>query len=42
MFNEHGVMPDTLKNQDLETFIMMRMADDGTESLSYPESVDFT
>lgn len=41
MFNNHGVMPDTIKSQDLETFLLMRMADDQKE-LSYPESVDFT
>ncbi len=41
MFEKHGVMPDTIRAQDLEFFIQMRLVDDGPP-LVYPESVDFT
>ena len=43
MFDNFGVMPDTIKNQDLEFFMMVRMADEAEEiPLTYAETVDFT
>ena len=43
MFDNFGVMPDTIKNQDLEFFMMVRQADEAEEiPLTYAESVDFT
>lgn len=41
MFEQHGTMPDDLQAQDLEFFIMMRLAGD-IEPLAFPESVDWT
>ena len=45
MFDKFGIMPDDMRKQDLEFFLLTRMADDNvTESMpmSYPEDVDFT
>jgi hypothetical protein len=41
MFEQHGVMPDTLRGQNLEFFLAMRLTEN-SEPLVFPESVDWT